>query len=145
MFNVKKELKETLSLVATELSPLDYFRIMTGKISLYYALITELLIDWYYYFENQHGNVDDVDKLVGMQILARVKNIKLENKPLIPNELYIILAKLFKGRDLALHKSAVYILSNQNDDYTDLMRTFLGLYSKFAEAYLELKKIDKTI
>ena len=146
MFSVKKELNETLSYISQSTYSIDFFRVMTGKISLYYTLINELLIDWYYYINNQQGNKTyDVDRFVGTQILSRLRNVRVNSTTLITEECYLDLINLFDSRNLVVHRSLIFILANERDDDVELRKLFVKLYTSYVQTYLRLKEIDRSI
>lgn len=146
MFSVKKELNETLSYISQSTYSIDFFRVMTGKISLYYTLINELLIDWYYYINNQQGNkTDDVERFVGTQILSKLRNVKVNSTTLITEECYHDLINLFDSRNLVVHRSLIFILANERDDDVELRKLFVKLYTSYVQTYLRLKEIDRSI
>lgn len=146
MFSIKKELKETLSYISQQTTSIDFFRVMAGKISLYYTLINELLIDWYYYLCNQKGMItEEIESFVGSQVLSKLKGFKVNSIILIDDSQYHELIRLFNSRNLITHRSLVYIIANQKEDDTQLRKKFVKLYNEYVKVYLRLKEIDKNI
>ena len=147
MFKIEKELKDTYLLCATESTSLDYFRIMTGKISLYYAAIIDILNE-IYYFVSYQVNIDpvDVDLLVGTQLLNKIRNIEnMVRRTIIQPELYKELINLFNGRNLIIHRGVVWIMANENESDVKLRKLYLKMYMRYVEAYKMLKETNRKI